>query len=258
MTQTLLAWTNIAKLAKIVASSSEKLMPPENTINDIGDASVGWQTLYGTVSADLTYTLDAAGSTVRTIGLFRTNLSATAQITATITYNGVETWTDTLAGPAAGYGQVVFVLEAPEYADSVTIEIVDTNNPDLFINVPLVFIGDAWLPTYSVSSSLADGWEPNQNIQKTRGGQEYVTQLSNPRSVEFEFGAVLSDEAYAAAKEIERLSGLGINVLFIPDSEWSDIKYDAVFGRISNARRMGVLPGPGRVRVWGATITERL
>lgn len=256
-TQTLLAWSNLAKLATISATSSEALMPPEATVNDIGDASTGWQSLAGVTTATLTYTLAVAGSSVLVIGLFRTNLSTTAQITATITYNSVETWTETLAGPAVGRGQVVFVLDAAEYADSVEIEIVDTSNPDGFLNVPLVFIGNGWLPTYSVAPSLTSAWMPQQNNQITRGGQEYTTQLSNARTLNFEFGAIASDEHYAGAEEASRLAGLGINFLVIPDANGNAVKYDAIFGKMQ-AGPSGAVAGASRMRTWRATVTERL
>ena len=257
MTQTVIAWTNLVKLATVTATNYEAALPPENTLNDIGAPSTGWQTEYGTTNATLTYTLADEASTVRVIALFRTNLTAAAQITATITYDNSETWTETLAGPAAGYGQVIFVLTDAKYADSIAIEIDDPENPDGFLNVPMVFIGDAWLPGYSIAPSFADTWEPQQNIQRSRGGQRYITQLANERTATFEFGAVLSADAYAAPRELARLSGLGVNVLFIPDGDGDEVKYDAIFGTIV-ARPMGTTGGAGRLRTWGATITERL
>lgn len=256
-TQTLIAWTNIAKLATVAATSSETLMPPEMTVNDIGDASTAWQSLAGVTTATLTYTLSVAGSSVLVIGLFRSNLSSTAQITAVITYDGIETWMDTLSGPVVGRGQVVFVLPSAEYADSIAIEIVDDDNPDGFLNVPLVFIGNAWLPTYGVAPSMTGAWIPQQNNQTTRGGQEYTTQLSNARTLNFEFGAILSDEHYAGAEEVSRLAGLGINVLVIPDANSDAVQYDAIFGKMQ-AGPMGVVPGASRMRTWRATVTERL
>lgn len=255
--QTIIGWVNIAKLASIVASSAEDLLPPENTINDIGAPSAGWQTADGVTSASIEYTFDQEGSSVRMVGIFRSNLTPNAQINVTITHGGSDTWTGTLAGPRAGYGQVVFILPETEYADSVTIEIEDAENPDGHINVPLVFIGDAWLPTYSVSPSLNDGWQPQQNIQLTRGGQAYVTELSNPRVMSFDFGAIAQDEAYTAPRELARLAGLGTNVLIIPDGNADEIQYEAIFGMITAPRPMGTVPGT-RLRTWSATVTERL
>ena len=258
MTQTVIGWVNLAKLATITATSSDDALPPENMVNEIGSASTAWQTVAGVTNATLTFTFDDPGLPVRTIGLFRTNLTTQAQITATITLDSVETWTETLAGPAVGYGQVVFITVEAENADSLTIEIDDPSNPDAFLNVPLVFIGDAWLPTYSIAPSSADTWAPEVNRLTTRGGQLYQTQLANPRSLAFEFGAVDRDEAYTAAREINRLAALGLNVLVIPDGDGDYVKYEAVFGTITNCRPFGYLPGASGTRTWGATVTERL
>lgn len=258
MSQSLLAWVNYAKTATIVATSSETLMPATNMINDIGAPSTGWQTAAGVTTATLTFTLSDPGVPIRVIALFCTNLSITAQITATITLSSVETWTQTLAGPGVGYGQVVFVTTDLENADSVEIVIEDTDNPDGFINVPLVFIGPAWLPMWNASPKSGDGWQPETNMIRTRGGQIYPTLLSNPRFVSFEFEALDPDETQAYAREIGRLHGIGTNVLFIMDAEGSNIKRDAVFGLMSNPKPYGFLPGLTGVRTWGATITERL
>lgn len=257
MTQTLMAWQNVAKAATVSATSAEATLPVTNMLNDIGDASTGWQSVAGVTTATLTFTLDTT-HTVRVIALFRTNLSPFAQVRVTITYDGGETWTGTMAGPAVGYGQVLFILSDAEYADTVEIEIEDTGNTQSFLNVPLVFIGDAWLPTWSVSPSSSDNWAPEINRQITRGGQVYQTSLSNPRTYSFEFGAVDPDETYAAAREIGRLASMGVNVLFIPNAEGAYVKQDAIFGIVSAVRPYGFLPGPGGVRTWGATITERL
>lgn len=258
MTQTLAAWQNLAKAAAITATSYETTLPPENTIDDIGAASTAWQTLAGVTTATITYVLDEPGSSVRVIGLFRTNLSPYAQITATITRESVETWTQTLAGPAIGYGQVVFVLTGVEYADSVEIEIIDDQNTKGCLNVPLVFIGDAWLPEWSVTAASTDGWVPETNIQRTRGGQVYQTLLSNARELSFEFAAIDPDEASAAPREMARLSGMGINVLFIADANRNAADRDAIFGRITSMKPFGYLPGETGIRTWAATIVERM
>jgi hypothetical protein len=258
MTQTVMAWVNLAKLATITATSSEAGLPPENMINEIGAASTAWQSAAGVTNATLTFTFADPGLPIRTIGIFRTNLTTQAQITATITLDGDETWTETLAGPAVGYGQVIFITTSAENADSLTIEIDDPTNPDAFLNVPLVFIGDAWLPAYSASPSSADTWAPEVNRLTTRGGQLYQTELSNARSITFEFAAVDQTQAYAAAREVARLAALGLNVLFILNGDGDYVKYDAVFGPVTNARAFGYLPGASGTRTWGATVTERL
>lgn len=256
MTQTAIGWVNLGKLAGISATSYDTLYPPENTIDDQGAPSLGWQTVAGVVNATITYTVAVPGSLVRLIGLFRTNLMPDATVTATVTYNSVDVWTETLAGPAAGYGQVVFVLPDAEYADTVTIEIDDLDNTDGRLNVPLVFIGNAWLPTYSVAPSKTDGWAPIVNVQRSRGGSLFQTSLSNPRTKSFEFSAIPEDEGYTAAMELARYQSLGVNVLFVEDIEGDNVKYDAIFGPLT-ARPLGVLAGASRMRTWGATIEER-
>lgn len=258
MTQTLAAWQNLGKLATISATSAVSGLPAENTINDIGDASTAWQTELGVTTATITYTLATAGSTVRVVGLFRTNLTSQAQITLTINFDGGEVYTETLAGPTVGYGQVVFILPETEYADSVEIEIVDATNPDSVLNIPLVFIGDAWLPEWSASPSSSDGWAGVANVLTTRGGQIYQTMLANPRVATFEFAAMTPADTFAAAREIGRLASLGINVLFIIDAEGDNVAQEAIFGIVSNVRPFGFLPGAVGMRTWGATVTERL
>jgi hypothetical protein len=258
MTQSAIGIINLAKLAGVTATSYEVALPPENVLTDIGAASTAWQTLAGVTNASITFTMATPGSLVKGIGLFRTNMSPTAQISATVTSGGIDVWTETLSGPAAGYGQVVFVLPEVESADSITIEIDDPDNPRDHLNVPLVFIGDMWLPTYSFAPSLTAGWEPQTNVQQSRGGQVSYTSLANPRILNFEFGAIPENEGYIHAFEIARYQSMGVNVLVIPDIEGDYVKYDAVFGTLTASRPFGVLPGGSRIRTWAGTVKERL
>lgn len=257
MSQTLLAWVNLAKLASVSATSAETANPASNTKNDSGAASLGWQTLAGVTTATLTYTLATPGSTVRVIGLFRTNLNAAATITATITYNSGTAWAGVLSGPAMGYGQVVFVLPSNMAADVISIAIANSTNPDGFINVPLVFIGASSIPEWAVSPSLEAAWSPSSNIQTSRGGQKFITAIATPRVVAFDFSAMTDADTYAIAMELSRLEYLGQNVLMIPDIDASTVKYDAVFGIVTASRPVGAIPGASRIRTWGSTIEER-
>ncbi len=250
--------SNLIKAATLTATSSEATMPPDNLADDRGAAASGWQSASGVTTATLTATL-ASDSNVRAVGLFRSNLWIGATVNLTVRHSGVDVWTATLSGPQPGYGQVVFVrTEGAVLADTVVVEIIDSSNPDGFLNVALMYAGDLWLPTYGIGPDSGYNVDSNSIEMVSRGGQEYVTLLYQQRRFDFALEAVVSSEAWAYAGEIMRLSPLGGNFLFVPDIGSTEIGREPVFGRIKKLGDVKWRAGLVDIRQWSGSVLERL
>ncbi len=255
---TAIGWVNLVKGATIVATASEVSMPPERVAGDLGDASLGWQTPAGVITATLTVIPAAPGSLLRAIGIFRTNLTYLAQVIVTGYSGGSPVFAEILNGPPPGYRQAILLLPASVYVDGFTIAIVDPYNPDGFLNVPLVFGGDLWEPTYPISIQSGYARDRQQNVIRTRGGQKIITPIADARMFKFQLPAVTDDEAYNAWGEIDRYANLGINYLFIPDTDSPDLSSEAVFGTLEGVSDVGWSTGGVRVRSVSGQFVERL
>lgn len=79
MGNSLLAWTNVCKTAALTATSAEVALPVTNLSTDQGSAASAWQSLAGALAPTVTIT-PAAATTMRAVGVFRTNLTSSASV----------------------------------------------------------------------------------------------------------------------------------------------------------------------------------
>lgn len=253
----LIGWVNIIKDATITATSYETTMPPESVAGDLGASAMAWQTLPGVTTAVLTIVPSTAGSLVRAISLHRTNLTYLAQIAVEAKYLGATVFSQIVTGPGVGFGQVVILFSASTYVDTITIAISDPSNTDGFVNVPLMFVGDMWEPTYPLANGSGYGRDRAQDVRRTRGGQKIITPLYDARYFRFDMKAVTDDEAWNFLGEIDRYANTGINYLFVPHSTSTDVAREAIFGTLEVSE---ITWGSGAVKVRSADgkFTERL
>lgn len=256
---TLFGITNLAKTATIMATTTyETALPPDNMVNDQGGPTTAFQTRPGGTVTGLIIDLPSGGA-VRGIGLFRSNLSITANVSvAAFDALGGQPISATVFGPSPGYGQVVYVADAAADVTQVTIDIDDPANPDGFINIPLLWIGDFWAPTTGIMPASDVGFEPAISKRRSRSGARFETQLYNPRTFGFQFGAVAEADVWPYVGEIQRTASMGRNMLLIPDDTAAEINREAVFGIVTETGRMSWPENSVSIRRWSGKIEERL
>jgi hypothetical protein len=231
-----LAWMNYvtADGTAIAAGSSLPSLPPSNLTNPIGSPSIAWQTAAGVVTAaagaTLRITPASPGTHWRAVGVFRTNLTPQATVTFILTGGGATVWTSALPGPAIGFGQVLAILPADTVADSLTINFDDPNNPDLFINVPLAFCGQAWIPETGPAWSSAIGRDDSTDTVTSRGGQEEITLLWQRRRWELALDGIRAEEVWTDVDAMRFTARLGGNVLFVPNYQSAYMPQEAIYG----------------------------
>lgn len=245
----------------ITATSEVSGMSGSNVAGNIGSSATAWQTLAGVTTATLTITLNPASSLTLSLwqgfGLFRTNLSPSASIVLAL--GGVTV--ATLAGPTAGYGQVVSLLSVPSAsigATSLTIAITDSTNTDGHLNIPMVFAGPLFIPEIGHSYRSNFGREDRTDVTTSLGGQEYAQSRWSKRFVTMDFDAMVSAEIIASAMEIDRLSRLGGNILAVRDRTSTVLAQEAVFGRLLSTAAFGYPTNSASILGWSAKVTERL
>jgi hypothetical protein len=267
---TAFGYQNYVKDAVIAANSVDDTatgLDPDQVANDQGSPQYAWQTAAGGLSqatgALIKITPRTPAQTWRAVGLFRTNLTTAATVNIGLwnDNNGspVGVYSTTIAGPPAGYQQVVHVLPSATTADFLQIVITDTGNPDNHINVPLIFAGPLWLPQYGRTYRSGFGRTDRTDQQQTQGGQEFPMHRWQKRFVTIDLDSTsTATEVWQYAMEIDRLARLGGNILAIPNVDSADINYEAVFGQLSTSDQMNYgLRTAARV-AWNARILERI
>lgn len=260
---TVLGWTNLVKSAALTAGSAEVRFPIQNIQNDIGTASLGWQTTAGVITsgggATCTITPLIAAQTWRVFVLAGTNLTPGASVTFAV-YNNPTTlvYSVTVAGPAPGYRQVVVVAPVDKTADYCTVSITDADNPDGFINVPLVYAGPVWVPAVGINWQTTFGRDSQIDETRSRGGQEYPIPRWQQRRWEIAMDGIQDSELWTDAQELDRVSRFGGNVVFIPDITSTTIGNEAVFGRVESVADVSFVSGITQLFSWKFRIRERL
>ena len=248
----------------IAVSSSVASLPGENLQNPHGDSSNAWQSA-GQTTCTIRVDAGTEAATWQMFGLFRTNLTAGANMRITI---GSQAWLEsgapanwdsglTSAGVTPGFGQAVRIAPAEVTGRYCRFSVQDPGNPDGFLAAAQIYAG----PGYQAGGiSYESAWQRSTTQQRTetRGGQEFVSEKFSRRGWDVSFPNVPTSQVYTQIMEAMRMAGLGRNILFVPFGAGADITRDAVFGRLEVNGGIGYRNGAGMRRTWRATITERL
>lgn len=257
-----IGFINQFKLGTLSAGASENGMPASNLSTDRCTPSTGWQTPAGVVSHQLgaiLYCRLTASTTWRAFNLVNTNLTFSAQVTASLySNNTLVAAVSLLHGPQPGYRQVPGDFGADILADQLQITIDDIGNPDGYIRVGGAFAGPLWLPTRGVSWDTTYGSVTRLRSVVTDGGQEYRSQKSRQRKWTLALDSIRDSEAWDDLGELDRIASLGGNVLFIPNIRSVDISREAIFGVLDVVSDVSFTDRAVDSRAWRATITERL
>lgn len=260
-----IGWFNWFKTGGITALSEEPSLPSTNLSGDLATASMGWQTIGGVLTsgtgAVLRCTFPAPALVCRAWGLFGTNLTLGASVTATLYLSGSPSVvaTMTVIGVHEGYAQIVGVFDQDYTADYIEFEINDPTNNQGFINIGAAFAGPIWFPQTGITFDSTQAlFVPTRTNITTRGGQEWVTTQYTKRWWSFALDYVRRSEQYDMVGDLFRVAARGVNVLVFSDGTSVDIGRDAVFGLLSTQADMSFASKYYDAIKVSFTVTERL
>jgi hypothetical protein len=261
MTKGVIGWDNIvqADTTTVTAGVEATSFPATNVQNDQG--AYVWLTPGVTTSAAGAYLDIDAGSAVawQHFLLARTNLTPSAQVRILLgaTQGASDVYdSGVLTGVVAGYLQLCHVAAAVQTARWCRIKIDDPTNPDGHIAVGLVWAGQAWTPTRNWSYGTSLSRTNSSDETTTRGGQEFPVTFWSRRCWDVRFNAQSRDNVHPYIYELDRVSRLGGNVLFIPDPAGVYLQREALLGRFKPTQAIAIIKHP--VVTFAFHIEERL
>lgn len=129
-------------------------------------------------------------------------------------------WLGTVSNNAiAGYqSPYVLTIPAKPVLRYWRIEIDDTSNPDTYIQIGRIFIGDAWETEFNYSFGSGLGNEDTTEIESSLGGEEYFDIRKTYRVHRLQLKYLSNDEGYARFLDMQRLAGVSGEILLVPDS----------------------------------------
>lgn len=139
----------------------------------------------------------------------------------TIEWGAPNFWERTLTrAEREGYPKhLIHLLPTTQRLRYWRLEISDAGNPDGFISAGRLFVADAWQPTNGVAFGSGIGWEDATTFQESLSGAEYADEKPPFRVVQLTTHFMGTDEALAAAFEIQRRAGTSKEVLYIADPD---------------------------------------
>lgn len=267
--QGLIGYNNYVLMSALPVGAAQANLPIGNLQIESGAPSQAWQTPTGVVTAAAGAHFfvhpPVANQAWRVAGLFRSNLTASATMRVQLFRPGVipGTYTTLYDGvapnpPAPGYGQIILVMPSDVLADFALVQIDDPLNPDGFINIPLAFLGPAWLPLSPASYDTVDGADDSVDENESRGGQEHPNYLWSRRRREISFMGVRESEVLSGWRPLDNVARRGNNILYIPDIASDTINQEALYGRMRSTSDLGYPYGGSGRRSWRVRHTERL
>lgn len=147
-------------------------------------------------------------------------------------------WGGRLSPEEAGtYGiTAIQVLDTPVRARYMRLDMDDAGNPTGYVQAGRLVAGPAWQP----SINLQLGWsieqvDPSQKA-RSRGGQTYVDVQPRYRRLRFTVDFLGRDEMFGNAYELERLKGVGGDLLVMIDPD--DLQHrhrHTVYGQLAES-----------------------
>lgn len=111
----------------------------------------------------------------------------------------------------------VHVLPAPVFARFWRIEILDANNPDGFLEMGRVFIGEGIQPRINYSWGAGFGYEIGTAVETALSGAEFFDEREPVRVMRFTLEHINDGEGFGTFLELVRRGGISREIMVIPD-----------------------------------------
>lgn len=99
------------------------------------------------------------------------------------------------------------------------VEVIDTANPDGFVQIGRLFLAQGWRPGINYAFGAELGYQDPTLVETSLSGAEFFDVRSRYRAFGFELQFMTGAESYGYALELQRLAGISGEVLLVPDSD---------------------------------------
>jgi hypothetical protein len=114
-------------------------------------------------------------------------------------------------------------LSTPVTYRYIRVEIVDTSNPDGYVQLNRFIVAPAWEPSLNMSYGGSVGWVSGAENSKTLGGATIYDRRKAARTHRFTIENMTPAQAMAYPFEMQRLLDLDREVFFVYDPSDTDL-----------------------------------
>ena len=124
-----------------------------------------------------------------------------------------------------------YVIPSPSAVTWIRIDLVDSANPNGFLEASRIYVSKMWQPTVNMKYDWGIGYNDASIFDKTIGGNTLITPQGKIRVLNFDLDFEDEDEMFDNAFYLDRNRGESGDILVIPDYENSNRIHDqSVYG----------------------------
>lgn len=239
----------------VTADQQVAVLPVTNLQNDQGAASLAWRFTSNGATLDLRLG-DGNIKPFQCLSVHRTNLSFGATAAVVGYQSGSQVFSVTGLPLNVVNGQGVASTKLGLLADRVRVAITEPNLQDGFVSIPLMYLGDLWLPARNMAPSSSTGTDKGVDEITSLSGVEFPQFRWQRRRYVIQHQSLGASEV-ATIRQMEAFANTGRNVLFLPDRNSGAVSSEALFGRMAVDDISGPFASSDR-RATKFTFTERL
>lgn len=158
--------------------------------------------------------------------------------------------------PDALGASIFHVFSAAVSARYWKIEFDDAANPDGYVELGRLFMGDTWAPAFNFDESNSDELSPNTARQDAEGGTAYFVRRRPARAFSFAFPRLAASAEAPTIRKIRRIANLNRQVILIPDpADTANFFERCYLGRLSELPAIQLL---GRASATDAAVGFRI
>lgn len=101
----------------------------------------------------------------------------------------------------------------------IEIDFFDEANVDSYIEGGRLMVSSAWVPSINMQYPFAIQFVDDSRRSRSRGGQPFVDIVNKYRRQKLRFAGLERNEIFATIYEIQRIQGVGLPILVIPDPD---------------------------------------
>lgn len=150
---------------------------------------------------------------------------------------GVFSWGEIIAPAEASFYSIMSLqIISQVSARYVRLDIVDSSNPDGYVEAGRIWVGPAWKPSQNIQFGWNIGFVDDSTVSYSRSGQAFVDEKSRRRVLEFVLANIPESEMYGNALDfIDRRKGVSGDLLVIPQPNRPDLFInEVIYGRMKN------------------------
>lgn len=139
-------------------------------------------------------------------------------------------WDGTLEAGASGFTPLLTLfIDDIQVTSFIRVAILDEANPDGYIEIGRVFIGDTWQPEFNVSYGITHGYDDTTEVTEAGDRTEYFDLKRRRRTATFSLDYLSESEAFAGLYSLQRTEGIAGEILYAFSSEASTENFARTF-----------------------------